>query len=441
MHVTIINAYSWLNKGDAGIVLGTAHALRQVYPRAQLTVVSMTPEADRIPFQQEQIEIISGPFDYIYTPNRSLFWRLGMFTLHALLMLLGMVVVRFQRAAPLFWLPAKTRLFVQGIAAADVVIGVGGGYWTDNSRKAIYFHLLQTIAVLIARRPTVTLGVSLGPFRSRWRSRLVGKVLNRVAAIVVREEESLVVAQEMGIHPEKLHLYADMAFALAPDVTRPPQAKPTGNVLRIGVTARHYLFPHAADPRQAQADYEQTLATALDQLIEEHNAEIIFLPQVIGPETDDDRPVQRRVANLLRRADRVTLLEENLSPLEIIARISTLDLVVATRFHSAIFTMLAHVPVVAIAYEHKTTGIMQLMGLSPWVLPIEQVTAPDLYRRCCEILPQRAAVQQKIAQEVAAMCERALASVTFALAVGRKAQLPPMQQLSPDHELKTDSPR
>lgn len=416
MQITMINAYSWLNKGDAGIVLGTAHALRQIHPQAQLTVVSMTPAADEVPFQQEKIAIISGPFDFIYEMHRSLTYRLGMFALHSLLMLIGMVVVRFRRSAALRWLPAKTRAFVRNIAAADLVIGVGGGYWTDNSRKAIYFHLLQTVAVLIAQRPTVTLGVSLGPFRSGWRSRLVGAVLNRVAAIVVREEESLAVAKAMQIQPGKLHLYADMAFALAPLARRQLRPPATGAPLRIGVTARHYLFPHAADPQQAQTDYERTMAATLDYLIEEYKAEIFFLPQVIGPATDDDRPVQRRIAKLLHHPSQATLLEGNFSPLELIAHISTLDLVLATRFHSAIFTMLAHVPVVAIAYEHKTTGIMQLMGLNPWVLPIEQVTAADLKQRCTEILQQRTAVQQKIGHEVDLMCQRAYSGASFALA-------------------------
>jgi len=415
MRITIISTYSWLNKGDAAIVLGTAHALRQVHPQAEITVVSMTPRVDLAPYAHKQIGVVSGPFGYIYAPGRSLFYRMTLFVLHSLLMLAGLLVVRYQRAAQLHWLPSQTRALVQKIADADLIIGVGGGYWTDNSRKAIYFHLWQTIGVLIAKRPMVTLGVSLGPFRSRWRSRLVGRVLNHVAAIIVREEESLAVARDMGIRPEILHRYADMAFALAPTTQQQTSAARPDAPLRIGVTARRYLFPHTADPAQAQAAYERTLATALDQLIARTNAEVIFLPQVIGPDNDNDRLVQRRIVNLLQDKRQVTLLENNFSPNELIEQISALDFVIATRFHSAIFTLLAHVPVVAIAYEHKTTGIMQLLGLSQWVIPIEQVTAADILERCAILLRERTTVRQQIAQGVQQMNQQAVASATFSL--------------------------
>ena len=424
MRVTIISTYSWLNKGDAAIVLGTARALRQAQPQIELTIVSMTPEVDQVPYAQEQIDVVSGPFGYIYAPGHSLFYRMMLFSLHSLLMLLGLLVVRYQRAASLRWLPSKTRALVHSIATADLIVGVGGGYWTDNSRKAIYFHLLQTIGVLIAKRPMVTLGVSLGPFRSIWRSRLVGKVLDRVAAIVLREEESLAVAQAMQIRPQKLHLYADMAFALAPTVKRQPRVSHSSQPLRIGVTARRYLFPHAADPQKAQAKYERTLAATIDHFTVRYCAEVVFLPQVIGPENDDDRIVQRRIASLLQHNRQVTLLEDNLSPNELIEQISGFDFVIATRFHSAIFTMLAHVPVVAIAYEHKTTGIMALLGLSQWVIPIEEVTAPALNQRCAALLQERDAVQQQIVQGVQWMSQRAAASVDLCLTIAQLPSLP-----------------
>jgi colanic acid/amylovoran biosynthesis protein len=36
------------------------------------------------------------------------------------------------------------------------------------------------------------------------------------------------------------------------------------------------------------------------------------------------------------------------------------------------------VPSVAIAYEHKTTGIMHDLGLQKWVVPIEGVATADM---------------------------------------------------------------
>jgi colanic acid/amylovoran biosynthesis protein len=132
---------------------------------------------------------------------------------------------------------------------------------------------------------------------------------------------------------------------------------------------------------------------------------------VIGPEDDNDRLVQRRIAAMMRHGERATVLDVNFSPKEMVSRISELDFVLATRFHSAIFTMLANVPVVAIAYEHKTTGIMALLGMGQWVIPIEQVNEAHIVSLCIAIMEQRDAVEQHLAQAVGAMCQRAHSSV------------------------------
>lgn len=250
--------------------------------------------------------------------------------------------------------------------------------------------------------------------------RLVGMVLNRTAAVVLREEESLPIARAMRISAHTVHLGGDMAFGLAPTGGRQRREPQPAAPLRIGVTARSWIFPHAADPRQAQADYERTLAAALDRLIERHGAEVVFLPQVIGPATDDDRIVQRRIMGLLKHAHRATALDGNLAPEELVNAISGLDMVLATRFHSAIFAMLAHVPVIAIAYEHKTTGIMAWMGLRRWAIPIEQITATKLTALCAEMLAERAMVKRHLERAVEDMRQRAYTGAALCLAVAAR---------------------
>jgi colanic acid/amylovoran biosynthesis protein len=412
MRVTILNTYSWYNKGDAAIVLGTVQAIRQTRPDAQFTVVSMTPEIDRLPFAGHDIQVISGPFGFIYDDG-PLAVRGAAFVVHAFALLLGVLLVRMRGIVPGGMLPARTRELVRSIAEADLIVSVGGGFWSDNARRALYIHLFQVVCALIARGRVVCLGVSLGPFRSRWRMRLVGKVLDRTVAVVLREEESLPVARAMGIGERRVHLGGDMAFGLAAAVGR-VGARPTGR-LRIGVTARSWIFPNSDDPRQAQAAYERILAAAIDGLIERYDADICFLPQVIGPAADDDRIVQRRIMGLLRHAEHATLLERDLTPVELVSVIGGLDMVLATRFHSAIFTMLAHVPVVAIAYEHKTTGIMDSMGLRRWAIPIEQISVEELLRLCAAIQDERDAVAQHLERAVADMHRRANTSAALCI--------------------------
>jgi len=53
-------------------------------------------------------------------------------------------------------------------------------------------------------------------------------------------------------------------------------------------------------------------------------------------------------------------------------------MLLGTRFHSVIFSLTSYVPVLAIEYEHKTSGIMHDLKLEEWVIKIEDATARNL---------------------------------------------------------------
>ena len=432
--VTILNTYSWFNKGDSAIVLGTVHALRCINPDVNVTIVSQTPQADRRPYAQRGVAVVGGPFGLIYQRDVPRVWRLLVFGLSLNMLLMALIDARILGPRTTNWLPGEVGRLARALTRSDLVISCGGGFWHDSDGGlGIRIHLPQLICAYLSGAPFVCLGQTLGPFRSGWRRWLVGMLLNKARLVVIREPESLPIAHAMSIDAHKIILGTDMAFALASQISsesshcgRPqgiaptpspdvgaglaparratarvaPTNNPREGRLRIGVTARAWWFPGCANPQQAQQRYEQELATALDAVISNNDAEIVFLPQVIGPYQDDDRIVHRRIAGLLYRPERAIVLDKDFSPEDLIAYIGGLDVVIATRFHSAILAMLANVPVLTIAYEHKTTGIMRQMGLSKWVTTIEQVTADKLVEMCALLLGEYEVLKEHLARAV-----------------------------------------
>lgn len=399
----ILNTYSWLNKGDAAIVLGTVQAIRRFDSAAEVTVVSMTPSQDRGPYGNVGIAVIAGPYSYLFESTDAYPVRVVKFGVQMAAVVTGLLMSRGLGRRVLRLIPAKARELAESIAAADAVVSCGGGFWLDThggGGKGIYVHLLQVIAALAAGKPIVCLGQSLGPIRSPWRRWLVGRVLARARAIVLRESESLSVARLMKLPGDRIFMGSDMAFVLDP----PPRLQRTvsekGNI-KIGVTARRWSFPFSSDPGESQARYEDSIVRGLDTLMEQYHAEVVFLPQVIGLPNDNDLIVEDRIHRRLTSPDRATVLRSNLSPYELMAHIGACDVVLATRFHAAIFSLLTSVPVVAIAYEHKTSGIMDRMGLKQWVLPIESVTAEQLAGLCSEALLTQADYQEQVRDKVA----------------------------------------
>jgi len=64
--------------------------------------------------------------------------------------------------------------------------------------------------------------------------------------------------------------------------------------------------------------------------------------------------------------------------------------------HSNIFALSQGVPLIAIAYFHKTWGIMQMLGLERWVIDIEAVTPEGLINKLVELWQEREQIKQLI---------------------------------------------
>jgi colanic acid/amylovoran biosynthesis protein len=77
-----------------------------------------------------------------------------------------------------------------------------------------------------------------------------------------------------------------------------------------------------------------------------------------------------------------------------------LDLLVGTRFHSVIFAMTASVPVLAIEYEHKTSGIMKDLGLDEWVHDITTVDGDTLTAALRRLFARRAEIIAQLADRM-----------------------------------------
>jgi colanic acid/amylovoran biosynthesis protein len=155
--------------------------------------------------------------------------------------------------------------------------------------------------------------------------------------------------------------------------------------LHVGLTVRKWFKTE----EQLNA-YISSVAQTIDYLIEEHQAEVFYVPQVIAENFgDDDRIIARKVWEVTRNKKYFTIVEADLHPFEVIGLCGNMDIFIGTRMHSNIFALINHVPVVAIEYEHKTKGIMRGLGLEPLTIDIRDVTAETLQAKVDTLLKDR----------------------------------------------------
>jgi colanic acid/amylovoran biosynthesis protein len=73
---------------------------------------------------------------------------------------------------------------------------------------------------------------------------------------------------------------------------------------------------------------------------------------------------------------------------------------IGTRMHSNIFALSSYVPTVAINYEHKTRGIMELLELENYVLEINHITSSDLISVAEQCWKNRDSLKNKLQRQI-----------------------------------------
>ena len=365
-HIIISHVYSSDNKGDAALTSVLIADLRRKFPGAALTILTLVAS--------------EGERDFEGVPERPSFMS---YALNRPGNSLGKLVYAvYMMSATLAWagclrysgrrlyLPAHLRRVAELYQQADLIVPVGGGYLRSRkgllNRMNIPLLLHPLLLGSLLGKPTVLYSQSVGPFLNRGEKWLVSFVLKRMTLILVREDTSVALLAKMGVTRNVVR-GIDSGFLLdsTDKVDVRKQYGITGNKLLIGVTVRAWL------QGKAQARYEEGVAASLDRLIETAGAHVIFIPQVTARH-DDDREVSRRVHQLMQHQSAATVVQDTPDHHRIKALYDGLDMLLGTRFHSVIFSLTSYVPVVAIEYEHKTSGIMHDLHLGQWVINIEE---------------------------------------------------------------------
>lgn len=88
------------------------------------------------------------------------------------------------------------------------------------------------------------------------------------------------------------------------------------------------------------------------------------------------------------------------SPYDIIHLLSFADIVIATRFHSALFTMVSGTPFILIGYQHKSAGILKMLDLERYLFEITDISSKKIQVLIEEILNNSKEIQKEILQKV-----------------------------------------
>lgn len=388
--VILTGTYSAQNKGDAAMELSTAAAIQHHFDGA-LDVVIAAPFA-------ESDRSFYAPLEVIDCDRR----RLASATLG-----LTQTLASRRSLAPEPANAAPTK-------AADLIVDLSGDMLTeDYGPHVAYSHFIPLLRAKALGTPYFICAQSIGPFKAT--RPLARYILNNAAAITVRDEISFNYLHEIGVHPRLIKQTADMAFLLQRfDAETSKELDPGAHLdgPALGVSVSQLVAGRHDKKVGKPGAFVEMMAEALSLTAQEFGCRILFTPHVTGPsKAKDDRLISRLVADALDPSVTAHVIEQDLRPEAIKGVIARCDVFIGARMHANIAALSSHVPTVALAYSHKTPGIMRACGVEEFAINAGETSKDEIVERLRAVWFRREDLQGVLEKSVAAQRKEALTNV------------------------------
>jgi colanic acid/amylovoran biosynthesis protein len=403
MNILVTNVHSARNAGDRILLEVTLKELQTQFPGCKITIAMNDPHS----YAPDQSIQAIGSLTHWFQDDDGAWRRLAVLTAPWLfLQALTFALIRrwTRRKLPLL-AAAEQRRLLHAYADADLIVSCPGNFFFSGSGLGVPFFL-AALALAYGRligKPLYMMPQTIGPLRRRREQRAIRWLLAHVRVVLLRDETSAAAVKAIGLRHPRCYVLPDVAFLYRGDndltllaqaqAELPGLARPL-----VGVTVINW---RGHDRHHARPElYEAAIAAALRAFLKAHGGAAILFPHVCGPSAaEDDRPPSRRIADQLRREGLpVVALAAEATPAQLQTAYGQMDLFLGTRLHSNIFALTAGTPVLAIAYQYKTHGVMRMLGLEDWVIDIQQATPEGVTTALEKLWQERAALRAQLQQ-------------------------------------------
>ena len=345
--IMISGYYGFGNCGDEAILMAMIQQLSDIVAEERITVLSQNPKKTRLLYGVDSI------------------FRLNPFLI--------------------CWKMKKSGIFISG----------GGGLLQDTTGKglSIIYYLSLILLARLLRIPGIIYGQGIGPIRRQINRKLIRFSLSKANLIIVRDKQSQMLLEEIGISKELVLVYADSSFLLKgeklPDniykelQLEESQPKVFHDNMVIGLALRNC--------KEIEQDYNEKiiqLAKIADHLITKYKARLIFLPFQIN----NDLALINDIIKNMENAS-VHCLEQEINPAQMLTLFSKLSLIIGMRFHAILFATMNSKPFIAIDYDPKVKNYVSSLGLSELLLNIDQLTVKNIDNKIKYIIDNRESIK------------------------------------------------
>ena len=285
--------------------------------------------------------------------------------------------------------PALKRiaLFVRSLA---LVIVSGGGqlddFWGGAWAHPFAMFTWSLLARLQGTR-VAFLGVGLDRLSNPLSRFFALSALRLANYRSFRDAGTRTALEDLGLRAPS-HLCPDLAFSLLSHAADDPLSASPPFVVVNPISKS--TWTHGSDARHEA--YIRSLASACDWIVERG-----LRVRIVCSQHAMDRPVALRLSEAIRpQFSGKVELREVVRVTEFLAQVSGARLVVASRLHGAILSLVMGAPVVAISPQRKVAQLMEDVGLADYRVELQNFAPADLIDRIRAALDEGPHLRQRV---------------------------------------------
>lgn len=256
---------------------------------------------------------------------------------------------------------------------ADWVLCAPGGICMGGFQD--WYHLFMLHLAKLYKKPLAYYSRSFGPFPTyTWLNRRFKKlsleILNYFSFLSIRDKKSMELADQLQL---QYISSIDTAFLEKPQVKLPADIEFLANE-KIIIFVPNSLTWHYAYQIYSQDIIDNFYVNILSQIqhsFPEHK--IVMLPQLCSIGAKGDYYYFTKLQNKFCNQQNIIVLDDQYSSDVQQTIIRNATLVIGSRYHSIVFAINNNVPFVAINYEHKIAGLLELLHLSKYQVDITNI--------------------------------------------------------------------
>ena len=281
-------------------------------------------------------------------------------------------------------------------------------YWVVTWWSMLFSRAWDVLCAAFLGKRIVMFPNSIGPFRTWFGRFLTIIALNRMEYVLIREPVSYGVVNSLGVKCRKI-LTVDTTVLF----------KGNGNNVVFEGFQRPLLgvSPGFYAQSLSKNDIDRYVvghAKALDLAVEKFGFYVIFLPHYVSGFPNDDLEVSKSIMKLMRNKDKATIYEAPTVE-DFKHALDSMDLVISSKMHPAVFAISGFIPTICIAYDQKQTGFFQLLGLDGCIILIRDFSAEKLLKKISEVWSRREEIRGLLKEKVPVLEENLGEAITLAL--------------------------